>query len=60
MLFPADPGLCAQCQHGRQVRSAKGSVFVLCEKSRDDETYPRYPRIPVRQCAGHRPVKREG
>jgi hypothetical protein len=46
-------GLCERCVHQRLVRTTRGSVFSLCERSRTDpEHYPRYPRLPVERCAG--------
>jgi hypothetical protein len=35
------------------VRNTRGSVFSLCILSRVDPAYPRYPRIPVLECAGY-------
>ena len=32
--------------------SARGSVFLLCERSRTDPAYPRYPTLPRLRCAG--------
>jgi hypothetical protein len=46
-------GLCNTCRHQRVVRNTRGSVFSLCERSRSDPAYPRYPRLPVVKCAGH-------
>ncbi|MGH7482871.1 MAG: hypothetical protein ACRELV_12005 [Longimicrobiales bacterium] len=46
-------GLCGSCQHARRIRSRRGSVFLLCERSRTDPAYPRYPRLPVLACAGY-------
>ena len=46
-------GLCESCLHQRIVRNTRGSSFSLCERSRTDPAYPRYPRLPVRDCAGH-------
>lgn len=40
----------------RVVRSARGSAFVLCERSRRDARYARYPALPVLRCEGHAPV----
>jgi hypothetical protein len=45
-------GLCDSCRHQRIVRTSRGSVFTLCERSRIDPAYPRYPRVPVTFCAG--------
>ena len=34
------------------IRNTRGSSFSLCERSRTDPAYPRYPRLPVLECAG--------
>jgi hypothetical protein len=58
---PAGPGpaagLCDSCAHQQLVRNTRGSTFSLCRRSREDPSYPRYPRLPVRDCAGHEPVQ---
>ena len=46
-------GLCDSCAHQRLVRNTRGSVFSLCERSRTDPAFPRYPRLPVLECAGY-------
>jgi hypothetical protein len=46
-------GLCDSCRHQRIVRNTRGSTFSLCLRSRIDERYPRYPRLPVERCAGY-------
>jgi hypothetical protein len=51
-------GLCDSCTHQRIVRNTRGSSFSLCERSRTDSAYPRYPRLPVRACPGYEPGKR--
>jgi hypothetical protein len=51
---PAWAGLCDSCVHRQIVRTTRGSVFSLCRRSRTEpERYPRYPRLPVRECPGH-------
>ena len=45
-------GLCGACRHARTIRSAKGSEFWLCERSKVDARFSKYPRLPVRTCAG--------
>ncbi len=45
-------GLCLTCRHSARIVSASGSTFYLCERSRSDPAFPRYPRLPVRECAG--------
>jgi hypothetical protein len=52
-------GLCDDCIHQRIVRNTRGSVFSLCERSRTDPSYPRYPRLPVLECRGYEPVTEE-
>ena len=49
-------GLCDSCRHQRLVSNTRGSTFSLCERSRSEPEYPRYPRIPVRECAGWEPA----
>jgi len=48
-------GLCDSCRHQQIVRSGRGSVFSLCRRSRTDDRYPKYPRIPVVRCLGYVP-----
>jgi len=45
-------GLCAACLHSQLVRSDRGSIFYLCQLSASDARFPKYPRLPVRSCAG--------
>lgn len=49
------PGLCGLCSHAREIVSGRGSLFVLCDRSREDSRYPRYPRLPVLRCPGFEP-----
>jgi hypothetical protein len=54
-------GLCNACVHQQVVRTTRGSVFSLCRRSRDEpERFPRYPRLPVRTCAGYEPRRASG
>ncbi|GAC1702115.1 MAG: hypothetical protein NVS9B4_06740 [Candidatus Acidiferrum sp.] len=45
-------GLCARCVHARQVESSRGSIFVLCQLSREDARFLKYPVLPVGSCSG--------
>jgi hypothetical protein len=45
-------GLCDRCTHQQIVHNTRGSSFSLCRRSREDPAYPRYPRVPVLECAG--------
>jgi len=47
------PGLCGSCVHARIVETARGSRFLLCDLSRTDPRFPRYPNLPVLRCAGY-------
>jgi hypothetical protein len=52
-------GLCDTCRHQRLVHTTRGSVFSLCERSRTDPDFPRYPRIPVLACRGYEEAEAE-
>ena len=47
-------GLCARCLHGRKVKS-RNATYWLCERSRTDMRFPKYPRLPVIACSGFEP-----
>ncbi|HEV2060217.1 MAG TPA: hypothetical protein VGR11_12740 [Solirubrobacteraceae bacterium] len=47
-------GLCDSCRHQQVVRT-KRSSFSLCRRWKEDDRYPRYPRLPVLRCRGHEP-----
>lgn len=53
MSRAAAAGLCGTCMHARTVRTKRGSVFILCQRSKLDPAFPRYPRLPVQRCHGH-------
>ncbi len=53
------PGLCGACAHLRVVTSGRGSRFFLCERSRSNPRFPRYPPIPVVRCDGWEPAGEE-
>jgi hypothetical protein len=48
-------GLCDTCAHQKLIRNTRGSTFSLCERSKVDPAYPKYPRVPVARCGGHEP-----
>jgi hypothetical protein len=50
-------GLCANCKHVRRILSDRGSVFYLCQLSKTDPRFPKYPPLPVTACDGY---EREG
>jgi hypothetical protein len=45
-------GLCAGCIHRKEIRSDRGSVFIMCLRSFNQPEYTKYPRLPVLGCAG--------
>jgi len=49
----AQAGLCADCRHARKLDSDRGSVFYLCEYSKVDPAFPKYPRLPVLICSAY-------
>jgi hypothetical protein len=42
--------LCDRCEYSRLISNSQGSTFLLCEYSRLDTSYARYPRLPVLAC----------
>ena len=46
------PSRCEFCRHVKEVVSGKGSRFLLCEKSRKDPRFAKYPPQPVVKCEG--------
>jgi hypothetical protein len=46
-------GLCENCRFMRRIESDRGSIFHLCERSATDVRFPKYPRLPVLECAGY-------
>ncbi|HLO36834.1 MAG TPA: hypothetical protein VK194_12155, partial [Candidatus Deferrimicrobium sp.] len=59
-IVPPTAGLCASCRQARSIVSGRGSSFVLCQRSRTDARFPRYPPLPVRACVGHDPPASPG
>ena len=48
-------GLCDSCRYQKLIQNTRGSTFSLCERSKSDPTFPKYPRLPVTACRGHEP-----
>ena len=49
-------GLCPDCRHAHRVTSQRGSTFYRCQLSAADPTFPKYPSLPVVECAGYQQV----
>ena len=49
-------GLCASCRFVRRIESDRASVFYMCQRSATDPGFPKYPPLPVLQCAGYEPT----
>ena len=51
---PRQPaGMCDSCRHQKLIRSGRGSVFSMCERSKAEPGYAKYPRVPVLACPGY-------
>ncbi|WP_152627000.1 hypothetical protein [Streptacidiphilus melanogenes] len=48
----AHPGLCLGCRHRLLNETRRGTAYLRCGLATTDETLPRYPRLPVRECRG--------
>jgi hypothetical protein len=49
-------GLCADCSYARRVESDRRSLFFMCERSKNDPRYAKYPPLPVIQCPGYKRI----
>jgi len=54
----AEPGLCGSCGHAKLNETRRGTAYLRCTRAVWDAALPRYPRLPVTQCAGFE--RREG
>lgn len=48
----AEPGLCEACRHAKLNETRRGTAYLRCTRAVWDTALPRYPRLPVTQCAG--------
>ncbi|MGQ0813615.1 MAG: hypothetical protein ACT4O1_04040 [Gemmatimonadota bacterium] len=39
------------------IENKRGSRFLLCELSKTDPRFPKYPPLPVLRCAGYVPIR---
>jgi hypothetical protein len=56
--LPVDPGLCATCRHAMLRPTNRRTTYLRCGRASWDGRFPKYPRLPVRTCAGHDPAAR--
>jgi hypothetical protein len=49
-------GLCADCVNAQKIRSDRGTKFILCCLSATDPNFAKYPRLPIINCPGYRPL----
>ena len=47
--------LCETCARVREVITPRGSRFLLCQLSRTDPAFPKYPPQPMVRCDGYQP-----
>lgn len=45
-------GLCDHCRYQKVIRNTRGSSFSMCERSKTDDRFLKYPPIPVAACPG--------
>ncbi len=50
-----EPGLCRTCAHAKLNETRRGTAYLRCTRASWDPALPRYPRLPVTQCAGFEP-----
>ncbi|RMG56608.1 MAG: hypothetical protein D6722_26245 [Bacteroidetes bacterium] len=43
---------CARCRYRQEIRSKRGSIFWLCQRSKSEPTFSKYPPQPVLFCPG--------
>jgi len=48
----AEPGLCASCRHAKLNETRRDTAYLRCARAAWDDSLPRYPRLPVLECAG--------
>ena len=53
----SNSGLCGNCRHARQIKSDRGSAFLMCKLSFEDPRFVKYPRLPVLVCSGYQPLE---
>ena len=49
-------GHCATCRFLHVIKSARGNFFVMCNLSKTDSEFEKYPTLPVYSCDGYHQV----
>lgn len=57
--LPIEPGLCGSCRYASVNATRRGTVYLRCTAAANRPELPKYPDLPVRRCAAHRPVDQE-
>ena len=47
--------LCETCQRMQEIITPKGSRFLLCQLSKTNTDYLKYPPQPIVRCVGYQP-----
>lgn len=45
-------GLCAGCGHARVLSTKIGAAIYVCRLSAKDQSFPKFPPLPVLACPG--------
>jgi hypothetical protein len=53
--LPVEPGLCDSCRHASVKSTRRGTSYLRCTRASWDPRLPKYPRLPVTDCAGYTP-----
>jgi hypothetical protein len=48
----AEPGLCEDCRYAKLNETRRDTAYLRCTRAAWDAALPRYPRLPVTECAG--------
>jgi hypothetical protein len=52
--------LCEKCALMREIITPKGSRFLLCQLSKSEPAYPKYPPQPIVRCGGYQEKEKTG
>jgi hypothetical protein len=59
LMLGMEPGLCGACRHAKLSQTRRGTAYLRCTRATWDAALPRYPRLPVTQCAGFEQREKE-